>query len=155
MVSSHPQCIIIILQKCSSIGHFDEPPHNMSKNMNNIKVIRIEHPNHSNGLWYDTTGKFNPIIRDICAGSVVAEIPMEFNPLFRKDGLTWSSSARDINNLKQWFTNANIQALMYEGYDLFEIEVSNWVDTGQEIMFARQSILNKDILTVGDLFQLQ
>ena len=107
-------------------------------------IYRIENPIHHHGMWYDSKGKFDPIINNLCPNGIAKDFPMPINlELHRKDGLIWNSAGKSIENMNQWFSPEDALNLCNSGFRLYKFEVEIFQELPMEILFCRNSIIDQ------------
>lgn len=105
-----------------------------------MKLYRIEHKETKAGMWHNYDGSYNGIIKTLTEGKS-KNVPMNKTKNQAKDGKRWFSSVASLEQLLEWFTERDVKELVDLGYQLYEIECSeyNRVDKG-EILFTRESV---------------
>ena len=116
------------------------------------KVYRIEVPNGKNGMWYNENGEYEPTIHKLCPNAIAKDFPMDYNPIHRKDGKVWQSSGKNVENLNQWFSREDAENLVNNGFILFEFEVTDYHELPMEILFTRESIINKREIPIDEVW---
>jgi hypothetical protein len=105
-----------------------------------MKLLRVENPDTMQGLWYRGDSTFNPIITTL-GGAKCANLPMEFDPAFKVDGLDWFSACDSANDMSNWFSVDDLRKLSARGYRLFEFQVERYRTVNGHAAFARQHVI--------------
>lgn len=105
-----------------------------------MKLLRIEHKKHKNGMWYNPDGKLDPFIMSLTEGKS-KNIPMEFDNKYRKNGFKWYSGVPNLELLKHWFSTKDIIEMIDGGYGLYEIKAKQVNLEDNQILYTRESIV--------------
>lgn len=116
-------------------------------------IYRVENPVTEHGMWYDNKGIFEPIIHRLCPNGISKNLPMEFNPDHKRDGKDWFSAGKGIDNMQSWFSYEDIHLLLKNGFNLYEIKVSEWQEKDCEVLFTREGITEYKKIPISDIWK--
>ena len=102
---------------------------------------RVENPNTMQGLWYDGQGQYNGFIRQF-GDALCHDLPMEFDPAFKTDGLDLFSACETTEDMRNWFNLADLRRLHGLGYGLYRFEVTQFYQIAGHAAFARDHIVS-------------
>lgn len=117
-----------------------------------MKVYRIENPETHHGMWYQADGTYDPFIKTLSEG-ISKGLPMEYNAKHNKDGFKWFSGCKSLRQLTMWFSNKDIEELLYSGYRLYELECSQYMEEVNEVLFTREGIEKRTELGLYSMAQ--
>jgi hypothetical protein len=86
-------------------------------------LYRVGRADTSQGLWYDTEGRYAGLIHRLAHGPA-AELPMGEHPVFRAEGRRWISVTESLETLRDWFSRRDMEELLPYGYEVQAIEVT-------------------------------
>ena len=121
--------------------------------MENIKVYRIENPNTRAGMWYNADATPSGIIHSLTQGKC-ANLPMDFDSKYRKDGFEWFSAGSGIENMNQWFSALDAYELQQKGYQLYEFIVSQYIVDEHQAYFTREGVVSQRIIPLSEVFDI-
>lgn len=87
------------------------------------KLYRVGQGTTKRGLWYDDEGYETGIIHTL-TNAAAAKLPMDPHPIFRMDEKKWVSATNSLENLRRWFSAADMIELAERGFELMELEVT-------------------------------
>lgn len=115
-------------------------------------IYRIEDPNTMNGMWYSQDGSFQPTIHELCPNSVAKDFPMGYCADHKKEGKKWYSAGKSKENMHFWFSKEDALNLLNNGFYLFEFTVNEWFEKEHEILFTREGVVSKSILSLYEIW---
>ncbi len=104
-------------------------------------LYRVENPQTMQGLWYRGDGTFNPHIRSL-GDAKCHDLPMDFDPAFKAEGLDWFSACDNTADMANWFSFSDLRKLTAQGYGLFRFEVERYRQINGHAAFARQHVIS-------------
>lgn len=126
---------------------------NMNKSIRTI--YRIEKPEGRHGMWYDSEGKFDPVIQELCPNGAAKDFPMPKNlELHRKDDRVWNSGGKSIADMRYWFSAQDAIGLLGHGFKLFEFEVTMFQELDKEILFCRDGIITQKEIPLDEIWEI-
>lgn len=109
------------------------------------KLFRVTGP-EGLSLWYDQNGQWTGKIHTL-QNAAAANLPMDFNPIFKAEGSHWLSCTDELHNLERWFSHDDMIELMKRGYHLLEIEVEAYrrlhFDEFSHEVFRNEDVVSK------------
>lgn len=99
-------------------------------------IFRVENPTSLIGLWYNDDGKMTNFIKTL-DNAKCRDLPMEFDPEFRKDG-NWVSGCDSLETMQDWFYAQDVADLSEVGYGLYEFEVPDYRTYAGHAIFLRE-----------------
>jgi uncharacterized protein (DUF2225 family) len=117
-----------------------------------ITVFRIEHEITKDGMWYDINGIFTNKIQIICPNALAKDFPMDYNEIYKAHNTIWQSSGKSIENMNEWFSKQDAINLHNAGLKLYELDVQNYIELENEILFDRNSIVNRREITISKIW---
>lgn len=105
-------------------------------------IYRIENPVTNHGMWYREDGTYDPFIKTLTEG-ISSHLPMEYCERYGKNGRRWYSGCKDLEQLKTWFSNKDVEELLEGGYRLYEFECEEYTVEDNQVLFTREGVLNK------------
>ena len=118
-------------------------------------VFRVENPLTKQGLWYREDGGFNPYIKTL-TNAISKDLPMDFDPAFKAEGLNWISGCDNLPDMQNWFSSQDLKELEARGYGLYQFFVSRYRTVNGHAAFAKEHVLetNKiDLSLLETLYQ--
>lgn len=115
-------------------------------------VFRIENPHHMHGMWYDRSGKFDPVINRLCPNALAKDFPMSFNFRHFKGNKKWYSSAKSSENMKQWFNRSDAENLLEHGFRMFKFIVSEYQELDYEVLFTREGVVDQQEISIDEIW---
>lgn len=115
-----------------------------------ITLFRVENLTNRQGLWYRGDGTFNPHILTLTDGKS-KDLPMEFNPELKVDGLDWYSACDNLEDMKQWFSLQDLIELSSQGYELNAVNVSQYRNVYGHAAFAEEYVLGRTKLDINSI----
>lgn len=109
-----------------------------------IEVYRIENPIDMDGMWYTKEGIARKKIHILCPNGIAKDFPMDYNPLYQKEGIIWNSAGKSIENMNQWFTSEDAINLYNNGFKLFKFQVNIYKELEMEMLFSRKGIIKQE-----------
>lgn len=91
-------------------------------------VHRISAPEQGRSVWYDRSGRFDPINESARA------VPMPFDPARYRLGPDWLSGVEYPDLLREWFPDM-LDDLVARGFRFQSFEVKEFVPLTNEIVF--------------------
>lgn len=104
-----------------------------------MKIYRIENDDTQHGMWYRADGTFDPFIFRLTEGKS-ANLPMEFDPRYGKDGLRWISAGASVQQMQHWFSTRDAVELFQAGYRLFEFDAMQVIVEKYQVLFTREGV---------------
>ena len=100
------------------------------------KFYRVENPNTQDGLWYDKNGNFTGLIHEV-----------EFNKLqnhhlkmpFNEVNLGYLCATEDLESLKFWFNDNDLEILKPYGYFITEYESDDYKKEGNHFLINKET----------------
>ena len=108
-------------------------------------ILRVEHPEHQNGMWYDEGGVFMPVIKDLLPNSVAASLPMLCDEA--RDP-RYKSAAPDMEKMLFWFRKEEIEAMLTQGLAMFRLTVTSVITLEHEVLFNPSDIVLRERIDV-------
>lgn len=109
-------------------------------------VFRIESPN-GGSLWYDDKGNKTNIVKSIVDDySLLKNMEMNFNPIYKTDGYNWLSTTKGIKGLKSWFSRKDLTALLSNDFKIYRIYAVECIDIENEETIIRKDKIVKKVL---------
>ena len=105
-----------------------------------MTIFRVENPLTKQGLWYGEDGGFNPYIKTL-TNAISKDLPMDFDPAFKLEGLDWISGCDNIPEMKNWFSVRDLKELESRGYGLYEFSVNRYRKLNGHAVFAKEHVL--------------
>ena len=103
-------------------------------------VFRVENPLTKQGLWYGEDGVFNPFIKTL-SNALSKDLPMNFDPAFKAEGLDWISGCDNLPDMQNWFSKQDLQELEGRGYRLYQFNVNRYRTVNGHAVFAKEHVL--------------
>lgn len=103
-------------------------------------LFRVENLTTLHGLWYNDDGTFTEYIKKM-DGAQSADLPMGFDPEFRRDG-NWVSACDNLPDMKNWFSSKDLSHLSEVGYGLYAYEVTLHRDLNGHQVFRREDVVS-------------
>lgn len=111
-----------------------------------MTIFRIEHQDTSKGMWQTLTPEGAPMVT-LLTNEVMATMPMPFSPVYGENGRRWYSAGGSLEQLYMWFNPQDLQELIDLGFEIFEVEATEWKDLGQEVIFTKESVIMMENVT--------
>lgn len=111
-------------------------------------LYRVENPSTMQGLWYRGDGTFNPFIRSL-GDAKCHDLPMDFDPAFKAEGLDWFSACDNTEDMSNWFSLSDLQKLHMQGYRLYRFEVTRYRNLGGHAVFARHHVVSAKAVPIN------
>ena len=105
---------------------------------------RIEAISPDKGLWYNdhTDWVFDEGIA-LTKNSSSIELPMDYDPRYRKDGRLWHSACEDKEKMKYWFDPVDAHYLLSNGYRLYRYLATEYHIYENEVCFIKATALKR------------
>lgn len=116
-----------------------------------MKIYRIENEKTFNGMWYRKDGEFDPFIFKLTDG-ISKNLPMDFEERYSEGGMRWISAGGSVDQMKYWFSNLDAFELINNGYSLLELEVEQFKPEEHQVLFTRESIVNKREIPIDEIW---
>lgn len=115
-------------------------------------VFRIESPN-GGSLWYDDKGNKTDVVKSIVDDhSLLKNMEMNFNPIYKTDGYDWLSTTKGIRGLKRWFSKKDLTVLLGSGFKVYRIYTTECIEIeNKEIIIRKDKIVKKVLLDSNEL----
>lgn len=114
-------------------------------------LYRIQNKETKDGMWYNSDGTYNGIIKELSDG-LSADAPMPEDQYRNKNNKQWISSVPLLNYLFEWFSMKDIIELKERGYGLYEIKCSDYRKISKtEYIFRREDIIYEEELDIDIL----
>lgn len=117
-----------------------------------MKLFRIEHTESQKGMWNTFSAENKPLVTYL-SNRVVAELPMPHDDRYGLYGRRWYSAADSLEMLDYWFKEKDINELISLGFEVFEIEASEYERFNQEMIFTKESVI--EITNITNQFKKQ
>jgi hypothetical protein len=117
-----------------------------------LTIFRIEHEVTKDGMWYNNNGIFTNKIQIICPDAIAKDLPMEFSEIYKAHNTIWQSAGKSIENMNEWFSKQDAINLYNAGLKLYELDVQNYIELEKEILFDRNSIINKKEISINKIW---
>lgn len=118
------------------------------------KLYRIENKKGKHGMWRNFDGTVNPLLDNMEEDLPIKALPMPEDEIYRAEGKEWFSSTDDIEKLKHWFQESDVDALLAAGFEILELIVTDYKVLSEfEAVFTRDAIISERKINKEELFK--
>ena len=117
------------------------------------KIYRIENRAKKHGMWRNFDGSVNPLLDTVLETLPIKELPMPDDDTYRLDNKKWFSAAPSKELLEYWFKKPDVEMLLANGYEIFELTVTDYRILNEfEVVFTRDAILSQRKIPITELW---
>lgn len=127
-----------------------------SRPLQPVWLYRFESIDPLGGLWYNSQSEwvYEDGIKKI-NNPVAHDLPMGYDPRYRKDGRNWFSSVPDSRLMQHWFHRENIPELLDNGFVLYRYLATEYVHYEYETCFIKETSLTRELLNPYSLWDAE
>ena len=111
------------------------------------ELYRIEHRDEQNGMW---TVKINDkLVLEYLTDKRLLNMPMPYDPIFKKDNKVWKTGVESADLLLHWFTKKDMKEMCDRGFIIVNIFTDEVIKQEFQTLFN-----NKRRLTEVDVTKM-
>lgn len=117
-------------------------------------LYRLESATPDNGLWYNTDNKLVWGIGKLL-NCKTKDLPMDYDARYHKDGKNWFSSCSKKEDLSHWYSLQDAKDLIAEGFVFTRYLAVDYVEYDMETTFLKETALNREVLNIEDIWEVE
>lgn len=116
-------------------------------------LYRLESGTPDKGLWYREDGEWVWTIGEL-ADCETKNLPMDFDPRYRKDGRHWFSSCSNKEDLAHWYSLADALALIDQGFVFTRYLATEYVEYENETTFIKETCKAREVIDISEIWEV-